>query len=131
MLNDSLGAVLVRLGKELGDGATLAALHRLSYEQSHKSEYVLARLAKESEVRGAISESCAEWVKSGRWPVMSKEDALFLHERLFHACAFGRLLQQNGFSCAMTEPELMIWLLVDSWVRITCLVWKQNLENPD
>jgi hypothetical protein len=99
--------------------------------QTHTSEFVLAKLAKESSIRGAISESCAEWVKSGRVPLMSQGEALFFYDRIFYGCALGGLLSQGGFSWAAGEPELLIWLLIDSWERISCLTWKWQLENPE
>jgi hypothetical protein len=60
---------------------------------------------------------------------MSVEDASFVYDRLFFAFALERQLVQSGFVYAGNESDLLLWLLIDSWERISCLLWKHNLEN--
>jgi hypothetical protein len=126
---DLLQKAISRLQSAISGGATLAALAHREKTRSHTSEFVLATLARESEIRGAISESCAEWVKNGTYPLMSQDEALYFYERLFYGCAFARWLYQSGFSWTGGEQELLSFLLIDSWERISCLNWKHSLEN--
>ena len=114
----------------LNNGAILAAEVQRANEQIRTPESVLAKLSKEFEIRAAISESCAEWINSGRIPLMSPEDALLFHDRFFYGFAFAKLLSQTGFSWTNGEGELLRWFLIDSWDRITCLLWKHALEHP-
>ena len=128
MINDAI----TRLQSVLfSGGAALVVEAQRASEQNRTSEYVLAKLAKESAIRGAISESCAEWVKSSRLPMMSAEDALYFYDRFFYGSALAKLLSQSGFSWEHSEPQLLLWLLIDSWERISCLTWKHQLENND
>lgn len=96
--------------------------------QNHTSEFALARSARESLIRDSISESCEEWVKSGSLPLMSAEDALFFYDRLFYGFAMARLLHKSGFEWNGSDGGLLSWLLTQSWVRISCLLWKASLE---
>ncbi len=111
------------------DSVMIAEAQRAN-ERSRIPEYVAAKIAREYAIRGAISESCAEWVKSGRLPLMDAETSLFFYDRLFFALALSRWLSQSSFSWTGDESKLLGWLLVDSWERISCLNWKHSLENP-
>lgn len=127
---NQLEQVILRLAKVLiSDGTMSAAEARQGFGQSHTPEYVAAKVARESVIRGAISESCVEWVKSGRLTIMSADDALFFFDRVLQAHAFARFLHESGFEWPGKEDALLVWLLVDSWERITCLNWKLGLET--
>jgi hypothetical protein len=122
---------LFRLHSQLtANGATLAAGALKANTQSQTSEPFLAKIARESVLRGAISESCVEWITNGRLPLMSSADALLFYDRIFYGFAFGELLAKSGFSWPGSEADLLRWLLIDSWERISCLLWKWDLENP-
>lgn len=100
----------------------MAAQDRLRFEPAHTKEYVLAKLARESALRGAIDESCVEWVNGKPWPMMSEDDAPYLYDRVFYSA--------SGFVSELNENDLLRWLLIDAWARISCLNWRYGLENP-
>lgn len=126
---DVLPSVTSRLMDALRDSVMIAEAQRAN-ERNRIPEYVAAKIAREHAIRGAISESCAEWVKSGRFPLMDPETSLFFYDRLFFALALSRWLSQSAFSWRGDESKLLAWLLIDSWERISCLNWKYSLENP-
>jgi len=130
MPNNHLKKAFERLNAELINGAVLAAQDRLRSEPVHKEGYVLAKLARESALRGAIDESCGEWLDGNPWPMMSEDDATFLYDRLFYSAGFARFLDQAGFVSEKNEKDLLRWFLVDAWAQISCLNWRYGLENP-
>src|SRR5438045_7708457 len=106
-----LGRVVVVLDQELSKRGGRGALIQRVSEHYQTPEYVLACLAREAALREAISQSCAEWVNGAGWPMMRIEDAGYLLDRVFYACAYSRQLLEAGFEWNKTESELFVWLL--------------------
>ncbi|HWW00476.1 MAG TPA: hypothetical protein VNZ64_12325 [Candidatus Acidoferrum sp.] len=126
---DNLQHALERLRATLRPAVPLAVKSRQKSPIRNR-ELISAKIAKESVLRGPISESLREWVNSGCLPKMSKEDALFLWDRFLHASAFGGWLQKGGFYSERPESDVLIWLLIESWDQVGCVNWAYELLNP-
>src|SRR5579859_484916 len=96
MAQDVLAEALARLEPEMSTAAMWAVAARPDAWRAHRESSRAAISAKELNIREAISQSCAEWVESGHWPVMSPEDALYVWERVWRAHHFGNWLRTAG-----------------------------------
>jgi len=128
--SNTLERAISRLKEARLHGTTPALKHRLDGERNQTDEFVLERLAKESSLRDAISESCRVWVKAHAWPALGPDGELFLYNRISYAFALAQLIRDAGFQWEeKTESDLLIWLLIGGWETIGSLLWKWDLEK--
>ena len=103
--------------------------HLMSLEGS-KADYFAARIAREIEIRDAISESCMEWIVGTRMIPADFEQGFFFWDRFYYAHAFGYWLREQGFRLReKTAPNVLAWLLVDCWSEVHVYRWKSDLAS--
>ena len=115
---------LERLESQMKAAARWAAKAGLMTEQSQTVEFVAARITREHLIRESISESCRVWVRHNSWRMMNRQDALFVWERVAYAYKFGEWLHNRVECRSMSENEILLWLLIDSWVHVCADSWK-------
>jgi hypothetical protein len=124
-----LAVALARIEPMLNTASSWAIKAHLMIAEDEKPHYRAARIARETVIRSAISESCAEWIARRPLPNMDPETAVFLWERFEYAKRFGQWLRRSGADCVeKTVDDVLTWLLIDSWMQVSLAQWKQDLQ---
>lgn len=128
MAQNVLLEALERLEREMSVAAMWAIAARPAAWKTYPDSDRAAVFAKEPVIRGAISQSCEEWVESGHWPVMNPEDAFYVWERVWRGHRFCQWLLRSGLASPdKTANQMLVWLLVDGWVNVLRFEWKEDL----
>ena len=124
-----LDAALKRLEPITGSASTWTIKAHLMTLELPKHDYFAARIAREPEIRDAISECCREWIRGRQFRPFDVELGFFFYDRFYYGHVFGSWLQESGASFeSKTEPEILAWLLIDSWERVSLVLWIRDLS---
>jgi hypothetical protein len=102
---------------ELASAQLAKAIH-LERSQGSIEELRLAHLRLEPSARKRIDLACEYWIEHGQWPVMEREDAAFVWERLNEAQLAGRMFYVFGGLCVQSEAtrdKILHFLLIGFW----------------
>src|ERR1035438_3618657 len=118
-----LDAALKRLESITGSASTWAIEARLMTLEIPKRDYFAARIAREPAIRDAISECCRESIRGRQFRPLDVELGFFFYDRFHYGHVFGSWLQDGGASFeSKTESEILAWLLIDSWERVSLVL---------
>jgi hypothetical protein len=86
-------------------------------------------IAKELQIRAAISEHCHVWIQTNEVLVNNVEHASYFLDRFQYAKKLGMWIRSAGCVPNRSVSEILGWMLIESWPGYSSPIWHDELRG--